>query len=148
MPVWVRSNEGLGLSSAREDGTKFFNGPRLLAKMQDGVAVWTDRTKVRDWVDLVLATDRSQRNKMVDMSEPLRDGPVDSAEVELADCAGGTVMAEARLASARVSLVRVHKNSLNRPFYVGARLGHFLGQGQHGRRSLWVTRLAGSERGI
>jgi hypothetical protein len=59
--------------------------------MNDGVAVGTQRSKILHWVHAISFSNRRERNRMMDMDDPLWDS-VDAREVHFTDGAGVSKM--------------------------------------------------------
>ncbi len=93
---------------------KLLDGERLCpAFVEHGVTVGTHRQEVRDGIDrvVVVICDLRQRFCVVDMNEPVTDCAVALLEIQIAHFAGGSVVLDARVPCAAVTLVLVDFDS-------------------------------------
>jgi len=94
--------------------------------MNHGMAVWTNRSKMFDWIEDVLFADFGKWHDMVHVDVLLADWAVDSRKIEITNYADVTVMLDAFSPGVGVSLIRVHSDRLQSTFCELFRPIHFL----------------------
>ena len=93
---------------------KLLDGERFwLAFVEHGVTVGTHRQEFRDGIDRVVVViwDLRQRLCVVDMDEPVTNCAVALLEIQIAHVAGGSVVLDALVPCAAVTLVLVDFDS-------------------------------------
>lgn len=78
--------------------------------MNDGVAGGANRNEVTNWINLVTAPDRSERDDVMNMNKAISDLAKSLSEVNAADLAPMTVMGNAGSACQRIAFVSIHDN--------------------------------------
>ena len=78
--------------------------------MNNGVAGWTNRGEVLDWINLVAAPDRSEGHDMVNMNKAVCNFTKSFSEVHAADLAPMAMMSNASSACQWVTFVGIHND--------------------------------------
>lgn len=98
--------------------------------MNHRVTVGTHRSKVGNWIDFVLASDRCQRSQVMDVDETLASFSVHRLKAHFTDRAVGAMVSDAGRSGGGAPLVDVHGDRRSCP----------LREGPQCRCNLWVQR--------
>ena len=94
-----------------------------IAAVQHRVTVRTDRNQIKFRVHGIRGPQTAQRPHVVDVNEALARVAVPLLETQVANRASQTVIIDAGVARFRISLVAIHRHSLDIPFLVAILLG-------------------------
>ncbi len=109
-----------------EQPLNFFNAPQSLSKVNNGMAVRTDRPQVLNGVDLVRSADRSNRHQMMYMDESRSDRTVGRCEVESTNGACCSVVRNACCPCGGTPFIGVDRHLSDRAFVKIRVWGQFL----------------------
>jgi hypothetical protein len=98
---------GCALARSSQHCLDLFNGKRLPIQVNDGVAVWADRTHVSYRIYPMFMTHLGKFTQMVNVDEPFSDSVISLSKLETAHEACRTVLSETLGACCRVPLVCV-----------------------------------------